>query len=408
MSSSQPSPISAAPIPPAASEVARPLQNPTLGLVAVIASVFISTLTFAMMTPLLALRLAAEGVDGVGIGANAGAGAAAILLVTLFTPWLGRKLGGFRALMLSILVMALGVGLLPIFHSLTGWFVLRCLIGAGIAVHWVISEVWINIAAGESNRGKIVGLYVAAMGLAYCVAYPLLLVIGTEGVLPFVLVTATIAAAGIPIILARRLVPDLPSGKSAGAFGAIKRQPAVMGASLLAGFAISVVLSFFAVYAQRAGMTERMALAMLCAVALGNVLLQIPIGMMADRASAEKLLIAVSAVGLAGLALMSFLPVMSLLKWPFLFVWGGSLGGFYTLSLTLVGRRFRRDELAGANAAFVIVYEFGCLLGPLASGLALDLWTPHGVLVPLAAAYIVFILGRLIARNRRPAPVAPI
>ena len=89
-------------------------QERTLSLVAVIASAFISTLTFAITTPLLALRLAGAGLSGGWIGLNTGAGAAAILLVSMVTPSLGRRLGVFRALMLSILVMALGVGLLPV------------------------------------------------------------------------------------------------------------------------------------------------------------------------------------------------------------------------------------------------------------------------------------------------------
>jgi len=380
---------------------APPLPGRALGLVAIIASVFISTLTLAIMTPLLAMKLAADGFGGGWIGLNAGAGAVAILLVSMITPWLGRRLGSFQALMLSILVMAVGVGLLPIWRSPTGWLVLRFLIGSGIAVHWVISEVWINSAAEESDRGKVIGLYVAALSFAYLVGYPLLLAIGTEGNGPFVLVTALIVTAAIPILLARRLVPALPPGAKGGALDAVKRQPTVMGASLIAGFAIAVVLSFLIIYAQRIGMTPRMALLALTAVATGNVLLQIPIGMIADRVGAEKLLITVSSLGLAGLLLMPFLRLMGFWMWPFLFVWGGSLGGFYTLSLTLVGRRFRREDLAGANAAFVIVYELGGLLGPLASGFALDLWNPNGALAPLALAYFVFIVGWLTTRTLR-------
>lgn len=382
------------------------MQGRTLSLVAVIASGFISTLTFAIITPLLAVRLAAEGFGGSWIGLNTGAGAAAILIVTLITPALGRKLGSYGALMLSILVMALGVGLLPIWHSLPAWFALRILIGAGIAVHWVISEVWINLAAGEGDRGKVVGLYVAAMGMAYCVAYPLLLVIGTTGNLPFLIVTGMIISAGLPILLARRLVPVLPPAPAGGGLRAIRRQPMVMGAALVAGAAIAIVLSFLLLYAERLGMNQRMALAVLSTVAIGNVLLQVPIGMLVDRGGAERLLVVLCSVGLIGLALMPLLQPMGFLRWPFLFVWGGSLGGFYTLSLTLLGRRFQGEALPGANAAFVLVYEIGGLLGPVLTGFSMDLWNPHGALTVLGLAYGLFILVFLAGGlSRRPVAV---
>jgi len=374
-------------------------RDRSLSLIAVIASAFISTLTFAITTPLLAVRLAAAGLSGGWIGLNTGAGAAAILLVSMGTPWLGRRLGSYLALMLSILVMALGVALLPVCDGIVGWFLLRILIGAGIAVHWVISEVWVNSVAAEADRGKVVGAYVAAVGLAYLVAGPALMAMGTKGNLPFAVVTVMIATAAVPILVARRLVPVLPPALSTGMLGAIRRQPTVMGASLVSGVAIASVLSFLLLYVERTGMTEQAALTALAAVAIGNVLLQVPIGMLADRVGAERLLISVGTVALIGLAAMPFLGPIGLLRWPFLFLWGGSLGGFYTLSLTLVGRRFGPAELPAANAAFVIVYEIGGLLGPVTSGFSIDLWNPHGALLPLALAYAVFIAGSLATRR---------
>jgi MFS family permease len=309
-------------------------------------------------------------------------------------------MGSFWALMLSILVMALGVGLLPVCDGKVGWFLLRILIGAGIAVHWVISEVWVNSVAEEADRGRVVGAYVAAVGMAYLVAGPILLAMGTEGNLPFLLVTVMIATAALPILVARRLVPSLSKSLNTGTRGAIRRQPTVMAASLVSGVAIASVLSFLLLYVERTGMTEGAALTALTAVAIGNVLLQVPIGMLADKVGAERLLVSVGAVALVGLAAMPFLGPIGLLRWPFLFLWGGSLGGFYTLSLTLVGRRFSPAELPAANAAFVIVYEIGGLLGPVTTGFGMELWNPHGALVPLAIAYALFILGALIAGLR--------
>ncbi len=379
------------------------MSGRALSLCAVIASVFISTLTFAVTTPLLAVRLAAEGFGGGWIGVNTGAGAAAILAVTLIAPWLGRRLGSFPALLASIGVMALGVGLLPVWTGAGPWFALRILIGAGIGVHWVISEVWINSVAAEAERGKVIGLYVAALGLAYVVAYPLLFVIGTNGVLPFAVVTAMILAAGLPIVLARRLVPKLPPAPVGNGLDAVRRQPMVFGAAFIAGVAIAVVLTFLLLYAERLGFPERTALAVLSTVAIGNVLLQVPIGMLIDRGGAERLLVALSVLGLAGLVLMPFLGPMGALRWPFLFVWGGSLGGFYTLSLTLLGRRFQGPALPGANAAFVVVYEIGGLIGPVLTGFSLDVWNPHGALAVLALAYAVFIPLCLAAQVRTAA-----
>ena len=184
-----------------------------VSLVAILASIFVATLTFAMSTPLLALRLEAAGVSGLWMGLNTATESAAILIFTLATPGFTRRVGTARALYAAVAVMTLGVALLPVFPSLFAWFLLRFLMGAGVAVLWVVGETWMNSIADDATRGRTSGLYVAAMSAAYCLGFPILIVTGTEGVTPFVVMTATIAATAIPLCLARRLIPESRPGR---------------------------------------------------------------------------------------------------------------------------------------------------------------------------------------------------
>ena len=75
-------------------------------------------------------------------------------------------------------------------------------------------------------------------------------------------------------------------------------------------------------------------------------------------------------------------------------LWGGITMGIYTIGLTLIGERFKGGQLVGANAAYVILYSLGLLMGPATEGVALDAWNPHGLLVALGgicAAYALFL-----------------
>jgi hypothetical protein len=58
------------------------------------------------------------------------------------------------------------------------------------------------------------------------------------------------------------------------------------------------------------------------------------------------------------------------LLWPVLLVHGGMSGGIYVLGLALMGERFKGASLAGANAAFILTYEVGAMVGPPTAGLA--------------------------------------
>jgi cyanate permease len=54
--------------------------------------------------------------------------------------------------------------------------------------------------------------------------------------------------------------------------------------------------------------------------------------------------------------------------WPLWVVFGASAGGLFTLSLILIGERYRDDALVRANAHVAQLWGIGCLLGPLAAG----------------------------------------
>ena len=85
-----------------------------------------------------------------------------------------------------------------------------------------------------------------------------------------------------------------------------------------------------------------------------------------------------------------------------LFLWGGIAGTLYTVGLAHLGATIRGPELAGANAAFVVLYNVGLMLGPPIIGGGMDLFAPQGFALALAllvAAYLVPVL-RSLARGR--------
>ena len=72
-------------------------------------------------------------------------------------------------------------------------------------------------------------------------------------------------------------------------------------------------------------------------------------------------------------------------------VWGFWLGGFYTLGMIMMGRRFRGADLAAINAAFVLMWGFGAISGPSFAGLAMETWGSIGLPLFVAAAYLAYL-----------------
>ena len=92
-----------------------------------------------------------------------------------------------------------------------------------------------------------------------------------------------------------------------------------------------------------------------------------------------------------------------LLLYCVLFPWGGVVIGIYSIGLTLLGQRFTGNELAHANAGFVMMYCLGLLLGPAIEGTALDAWNPQGLLAVLAAISAAYALWLALSRPKIPA-----
>jgi MFS family permease len=123
----------------------------------------------------------------------------------------------------------------------------------------------------------------------------------------------------------------------------------------------------------------------------GNLLFQIPIGLLADRVNQRALLLACGGVALVAPLFVSALLGSSIPLMVFLAIWGGAIFAFYTIGITMLGERFRVAELAAANAAFVMTFEIANAIGPPVAGVALGLWAPHGMMAFLVMIAAVFL-----------------
>ena len=138
---------------------------------------------------------------------------------------------------------------------------------------------------------------------------------------------------------------------------------------------------------------------------LGNVVFQIPLGLVSDRLDRRLVLFVCAIVGTVGLPVAwsvgdTTLPLMAVLL-----VWGGASAGIYTVGLAHLASRFSGADLASANAAFVFCYALGMLIGPAAVGDAMARAPVLGFPVVLASAFAVYaaiVAARIFVARRRP------
>jgi MFS family permease len=173
-----------------------------------------------------------------------------------------------------------------------------------------------------------------------------------------------------------------------------------MLAAAVAGLVESADLSLLPLFGLHAGLDERAALLLVTVFLAGNMVLQLPIGMLADRYGRRRLLGICALTSGVGPLLLPWALESPLLLWPLLFLWGGTLYAFYSQGIALLGEAFGHDRLAGANTLFVMIYCIGGVLGPSIGGIAVDAWPRMGL--PLLLSVPAFgLLAALVLAPRR-------
>lgn len=363
---------------------------------AVLASVLSVGLALGMSMPLVSLRLEHWGYGTFAIGTMSAMPAIGVLLGARVSSRLAARFGTGRAMQLCLWAGAVSIGLLAIWPSYAVWVVLRLLIGSVLTIVFVLGESWINQLVVEQWRGRLVALYGCCYALSQ-LAGPLLLgAIGTEHDYGFWLATGLLLVS--PLLLLGRGGAPLTEAVTVTLGDLVvfcRRLPVIAYAiALFAGFE-ALILSLLPVYCLQQGYDTRIALYMVSAVVLGDAVLQLPIGALADRLPRRGLFLG-CAGALAASSLLIPLAIHHPVVWGLWVLFGASAGGLFTLSLVFIGERFRHDELVRANAHVAQLWGVGCLAGPLIAGAGNQWLTGHALplMMAVGAAGLVILACR--------------
>jgi MFS family permease len=361
-------------------------------------------LIFGFQPPLIAFALSRSGSSSFAIGAVTAVSLVAVILLGPLYPKAIARLGLKRSIVAGIVLAAVILLLMPLWPSVPVWLVLRFVSGCGLGLTWIASEVWMNNVSGEESRGTIMGIYGTVFSIGIIGGPALLEFTGTRGARPFAVGALCLIVTLLPLAVLRSVKSAAQSfARLGGLTSTIRAAPVVMLAAVVAGLVESADLSMLPLFGLHAGIGERASLLLVTVFMAGNVVLQMPIGMLADRFG-RRFLLGICALlsGIGPLLLPACIDRLALLG-PLLFVWGGTLYAFYSQGIALLGEEFPAAELPRANTVFVMVYCLGGVIGPSLGGYAMDLWPGRGLPALLSGAALLMLVGLGITARRAAA-----
>lgn len=374
-------------------------------LIAAISAISAVGIAIGLGLPLLSIILEKRGTSSTLIGLNSAMAGVAAMAAAPITTKLAHDFGVARTMLWAVIVAA--VSALGFYYATEFWmwFPLRVGFHGATTTLFILSEFWINAAAPPRRRGLVLGIYATVLAVGFAIGPLIFSKIGSDGILPFAVGAAAIMLAFIPIYIARGENPVLDEKPQKHFLRYVFMVPMATAAVFVFGAVEVGGLSLFPVYANRVGLPEASAALLLTVMGLGNMIFQIPFGMISDRLKDRRpMLFLMALAGLVGALALPYLIGHWWLMAGLLLVWGGCVSGLYTVGLAHLGSRLTGADLAAANAAFIFCYAVGTVVGPQTVGVAIDLSGNNGFAWALASFFalyvVIFILRTVFSRQR--------
>ncbi|MDQ6433050.1 MFS transporter [Mesorhizobium sp. LHD-90] len=353
--------------------------------------------------PLFTILMQRQGISSSLIGLSAAMMPLGLILSASLVP---AAVGRFGARNLAVgCAISGGLCLLAVgaLQNEFAWFVIRFLIGFVINPLYVLGEVWALSLAPPAQRGRVMGVFNAVMGAGYALGPLALTVVGADGWPPFLVGVAAFAAcAAVLAMVSSRLTGFEKDGELSGGLPFfVRAAPALLLAVLVAAAAQQSTYSLMPVFGASFGLAEATLAALITALSFGNIVLQVPLGLAAEKAGA-RFMIVFCALATACCALLLGPLIHTLFVWPLLVVMGGVGYGVYTMALVELGNRFKGSALVAGNAAFALLWGVGGIVGPPSAGGLMQAIGPYGlpaVIAGLTGFLAAFALYRS-ARRR--------
>lgn len=252
------------------------------------------------------------------------------------------------------------------------WWVMRFVTGFSYAGIFIVAESWINEAADNSTRGKLLSVYMLVSLGGMAGGQMLLNLSPPSGFQLFVLVSLLISIAVIPILLSTARVPQFDVLENIGIIQLYRVSPLGVFGMFVSGLSIGAFFGMGAVYASDIGLSVKDISLYMGSLILGGFLFQYPIGWLSDTFGPMKVILFSSITGaLVSYGAMSYDP-----EGLELYVIAATVGGLvmplYSLCSVHTNNYLTSTQMVAASGTLVLLSAIGAAVGSPLTAFAMD------------------------------------
>jgi len=325
---------------------------------------------------------------------------------TRLAPQLLRRVGPVRvfatlAALASVAVLVHGLWVHP-----GPWALMRLLSGVCFAGIYVVAESWLNHRASSTNRGQLLAIYMLVLYVGLGSAQFLLVLSSPQSAQPFMLVSALISAAMVPIVASAQEVAG-PAVPQRVRFGELYRNsPLGVVAVAVSGMISSIIFSMGPVYARLSGFGTRGVAEFMAVSIFAAVITQYPVGRLSDRMDRRTVIASMCLLAaLVAAAIEVFGPLPRIVFLTLTGLFSGAALTLYSLSVSHVNDKLDPSQMVAASSALLLINGTAAAFGPVVTGALMAGFGARayfGILGALAGALTLFDLWRKVQRGPVP------
>jgi len=354
---------------------------------------------------LLAVRADLEGFSATVTGLVMSSFYVGFLAGSILTPKITVKVGHIRVFAALAALASASILVHSLFIQVPVWIALRLVSGFCFAGLYIVAESWLNDRATNETRGKLLSLYMVVTYIGVG-AGQLLLNLAEPGGFPlFLLTSVLISVAVVPLLLSAGSPPAYQESVSISLRELVRLSPLGIVSMFVVGLVTATFFTLGPVFGQRIGLDiENISYFMTSAV-VGTIILQGPIGALADRFDRRKILtIATLLTSLSAVACIVAAQVSTSVLLLSVAVFGGLAFPLYSVCIAYTNDHLNPNQMIAASGALVLISGLGAVVGPVLVASIMDLFGEHSFFWSMAVAHALTGLFALY-RMTRSAPV---
>ena len=299
-------------------------------------------------------------------------------------PDLIRRVGHVRVFAALASFISAVLILYPLLVNPWVWTGGRVIIGFCFCGVYITAESWLNNAATNENRGKLLSSYMVVQ-MAGIVAAQLLLLIGDPGGFElFVLISVLVSISFAPILLSITPTPAFEATKPMSIKELFSTSPLGCVGMFFLGGIFSAQFGMAPVFGTKVGLSLPEISSFVAAFYIGAMVFQFPIGWLSDQMDRRILIVVTSAIGfIAALSAIVVEGSFLILVGSAFFI-GGMSNPLYSLLIAYTNDFLELDDMASASGGLLFLNGLGAISGPLFTGYLMTKMGPEGFFIVLA------------------------